>query len=65
MKIDFPGGVAPLGDPAVFEPAPYFTGIDVMLDRVVHRYRPEGAKRADLERYRLIEASHESSRLAK
>jgi hypothetical protein len=61
LKIDFPGVFALLEDPAIFEPVGYFTGIDVMLDRVVHRYRPEGLKRADLERYKLIEASHQSS----
>ena len=64
LKIDFPGVFALLEDPALFEPVGYFTGIDVMLDRVVHRYRPEGLKRADLERYKLIEASHQSSRRA-
>ena len=64
LKIDFPGVFALLEDPAIFEPVGYFTGIDVMLDRVVHRYRPEGLKRADLERYKLIEASHQSSRRA-
>jgi len=62
LKIDFPGVFALLEDRAVFEPIGYFTGIDVMLDRVVHRYRPEGVKRADLERYKLIEASQQSSR---
>ena len=62
LKIDFPGVFALLEDPAIFEPVGYFTGIEVMLDRVVHRYRPEGLKRADLERYKFIEASHQSSR---
>jgi hypothetical protein len=51
-----------LHDPNVFEPIAYLTGSDVMLDRVVHRYRPEGIKWADLERYKLIEASHQNSR---
>ncbi len=62
LKIDFPGIFAMLEDQAVFEPVAYLTGTDVMVDRVVHRYRPEGIKRADLERYKLIEASHQSSR---
>jgi hypothetical protein len=48
LKIDFPGVFALLEDRAVFEPVGYFTGIDVMLDRVVHRYRPDGLTRADL-----------------
>jgi len=62
LKFDFPGVLAMLEDAAVFEPVAYFTGIDVMLDRSVFRYRPEGLKRADLERYKRIEASHQSSR---
>ena len=62
LKFDFPGIFAMLHDPNVFEPIAYLTGTDVMVDRVVHRYRPEGIKRADLERYKLIEASHQSSR---
>ena len=61
LKIDFPGVFALLEDRAVFESVDYFTGIDDMLDRVVHRYRPEGLKRADLERYKRIEASHQSA----
>ena len=61
MKIDFPGVFALLEDRAVFESVDYFTGIDVMLDRVVHRYRPDGLKQADLERYKRIEASHQSA----
>ena len=61
LKIDFPGVFALLEDRAIFESVGYFTGIDVMLDRVVHRYRPEGLKRADLERYKRIEASHQSA----
>ena len=61
LKIDFPGVFAMLEDPAVFEPVGYFTGIDVMLDRIVHRYRRDGLKRANLERYKLIEESHRSS----
>ena len=62
LKFDFPGIFAMLQDHAVFEPITYLTGTDVMVDRVVHRYRPEGIKRADLERYKLIEASHQNSR---
>ena len=62
LKFDFPGIFAMLEDPAVFEPIVYLTGTDVMVDRVVHRYWPEGIKRADLERYKLIEASHQTSR---
>ena len=62
LKIDFPGVFALLESPGVFEPVAYFTGIDVMLDRVVHRYLPEGLQRADLEGCKLIEASHQSSR---
>jgi hypothetical protein len=62
LKFDFPGIFAMLEDPAVFEPVVYLTGTDVMVDRVVHRYRPEGIKRADLERCKLIEASHQASR---
>ena len=65
LKTDFPGVFALLADPAAFEPVAYFTGVFGMLDRVVHRYRPEGLKRADLEHYKLIEASHQSSRPAK
>jgi hypothetical protein len=61
LKIDFPGVFAMLEDAAVFEPVGYFTGIDVMLDRTVVRYRPNGLNRADLERYKRIEASHESN----
>jgi hypothetical protein len=64
LKIDFPGVFALLEDRAVFEPVGYFTGIDVMLDRVVHRYRPEGLERTDLERYKRIEALHQNSHLA-
>jgi hypothetical protein len=64
LKIDFPGVFALLEDCSVFEPVGYFTGIDVMLDRVVHRYRPDGLKRTDLERYKRIETSHQSSRSA-
>jgi uncharacterized membrane protein len=62
LKLDFPGIFAMLQDPAVFEPITYLTGTDVMVDRVVHRYRPGGIKQADLERYKLIEASHQNSR---
>ncbi len=62
LKIDFPGVFALLQSPGVFEPVAYFTGIDVMLDRVVHRYLPEGLQRADLQSCKLIEASHQSSR---
>ncbi|MGB9277472.1 MAG: hypothetical protein WCC08_19815, partial [Terrimicrobiaceae bacterium] len=62
LKFDFPGIFAMLQDPAVFEPVAYLTGTDVMVDRVVHRYRPEGIERADLERYKLIEASQNSRR---
>ena len=65
LKTEFPGVFALLEDPATFEPVAYFTGVDVMLDRIVHRYRPEGLKRADLERYKLIETSHQSPRPAK
>jgi hypothetical protein len=61
LKIDFPGVFAMLEDAAVFEPVGYFTGIDVMLDRTVVRYRPNGLNRADLECYKRIEASHESN----
>jgi hypothetical protein len=62
LKFDFPGVFAILEDHAVFEPVVYLTGTDVMVDRVVHRYRPGGIKQADLERYKLIEASHQNSR---
>ena len=62
LKLDFPGIFAMLNDPDVFEPIAYLTGSDVMNDRVVHRYRSEGIKRADLERYKLIEVSHRDSR---
>ena len=65
LKTEFPGVLALLEDPAAFEPVAYFTGVDVMLDRIVHHYRPEGLKRADLEHYKLIETSHQSSRPAK
>ena len=64
LKIDFPGVYALLEDRAIFEPVGYFTGIDVMLDRVVHRYRPGGLERADIERYKLVEADHQRSRAA-
>jgi hypothetical protein len=64
LKIDFPGVFAMLEDSAAFEPVAYFTGIDVMLDRSVVRYRPNGLKRTDLERYKRIEAAHQSSRMA-
>ena len=60
LEIDFPGIFAMLQDPFVFERIGYFSGIDVMLDRVVHRYLPEGWKRADLERYKRLEASHKA-----
>ena len=62
LKLDFPGIFAMLNDPDVFEPIAYLTGSDVMNDRVVHRYWSEGIKRADLERYKLIEVSHRDSR---
>ncbi len=62
LKFDFPGIFAMLQDPAVFEPVAYLTGTDVMVDRVVHRYRPEGIKRTDLERYKFIETSRQNSR---
>ena len=62
LKFDFPAIFAMLEDPAVFEQVAYLTGTDVMVDRVVHRYRPEGIKRADVERYKLIEVSHQDSR---
>ena len=64
LKIDFPGVFAMLQDSAVFESVAYLTGIDVMLDRTVVRYRPDGLKRANLERYRHIERSHQSLRRA-
>lgn len=64
LEIDFPGVFAMLEDEAVFEPVAYFAGIDVMLDRTVVRYRPDGLKRADLDRYKGVEASHRSSREA-
>jgi hypothetical protein len=64
LKIDFPGVFAMLKDAAVFEPVAYFTGIDVMLDRTVVRYRPGGLRRADLNRYKGIEASHSGTRRA-
>jgi hypothetical protein len=62
LKLDFPGIFAMLEDQAVFERVAYLTGTDVMVDRVVHRYRPEGIKRADLEGYKRIEASQQTSR---
>jgi hypothetical protein len=64
LKIDFPGVYALLEDRAIFEPVGYFTGIDVMLDRAVHRYRPGGLERADIARYKLVEADHQRSRAA-
>ena len=57
LKDDFPGVFAMLQDPGIFERVAYLPGAEVMLDRVVHRYRPEGLKRANLERYKLIDAS--------
>ena len=62
LKIDFPGIFAMLEDTAVFERVGYFSGIDVMLDRTVVKYRPEGLRAADVERYRRIETAHQSSR---
>lgn len=57
LRIDFPGVFAMLEDAAVFEPVAYFTGVDVMLDRMVSRYRPGGLQRADLERYKQLEGA--------
>ena len=62
LEIDFPGIFAMLQDAAVFDPVGYFSGIDVMLDRTVVRYRPGGLREADLEGYKRIETAHESSR---
>ena len=62
LKLDFPGIFAMLNDSNVFEPIAYLTGSDVMNDRVVHRYRPQGIKWADLERYKLIEVSDKNAR---
>jgi hypothetical protein len=62
LKIDFPGVFALLEDPAVFDRVGYFSGIDVMLDRTVVKYRPGGLRAADVERYRRIETAHQSSR---
>ena len=62
LRIDFPAIFAMLEDSTLFESVAYFTGIDVMLDRSVVRYRPGGLERADLEPYWRIEASHHSSR---
>ena len=62
LKIDFPGVFAMLEDGAVFERVGYFSGIDVMLDRTVVKYRPDGLRAADVDRYRSIETAHQSSR---
>jgi len=62
LKIDFPAIHAMLEDSTLFESVAYFTGIDVMLDRSVVRYRPGRLERADLEPYWRIEASHHASR---
>ena len=40
-----------LEDAAVFDRVGYFSGIDVMLDRTVVKYRPDGLRAADVERY--------------
>jgi hypothetical protein len=55
LRIDFPAVFTMLEDAAVFEPVAYFTGVDVMLDRMVTRYRPGGLQRADLQRYKQLE----------
>jgi hypothetical protein len=62
LKIDFPGVFAMLEDAALFDRVGYFSGIDVMLDRTVVKYRPDGLRAADVERYRRIETAHQSSR---
>ena len=62
LKIDFPGIFAMLEDAAVFDRVGYFSGIDVMLDRTVVKYRPDGLRSADVERYRRIETAHQNSR---
>jgi hypothetical protein len=62
LKIDFPGIFAMLQDALVFDPVGYFSGIDVMLDRTVVRYRPGGLRGADLERYKRLETAHQNTR---
>jgi hypothetical protein len=57
LRIDFPGVFAMLEDAGIFEHVAYFTGVDVMLDRMVTRYHPGGLQRADLERYKQLEGS--------
>ena len=51
-----------LEDAALFDRVGYFSGIDVMLDRTVVKYRPDGLRAADVERYRRIETAHQSPR---
>ncbi len=62
LKIDFPGIFALLQDASVFDPVGYFSGIDVMLDRTVVRYRPDGLRAADLERYKRLETARQGTR---
>ena len=57
LRIDFPGVFAMLEDAGLFEHVAYFAGVDVMLDRMVTRYRPGGLQRADLGRYKQLEGS--------